>query len=74
MHKNSLVTIERLEYEKRDKAMETLAKNNPEMFVDLVLKQEDKKFNDRNKNRSLIRQIILFFIIAILAALYILKH
>ncbi|AFI05228.1 hypothetical protein [Helicobacter cetorum] len=72
MHKNSLVTIERLEYEKRDKAMETLAKNNPEMFVDLVLKQEANKQKNADKNRLLTLFVIV--LVAILAALYMLTH
>ncbi|WP_158654036.1 hypothetical protein [Helicobacter cetorum] len=52
--------------------MINIAKNHPEMFVDLILKQDDKKFNDRNKSRLVI--LVGLFLASALIALYILTH
>ncbi|WP_233705630.1 hypothetical protein [Helicobacter cetorum] len=52
--------------------MEELAKNHPEMFVDLILKQDDKKLKNADKNRLLCYSAL--FLASALIALYILTH
>ncbi|WP_231283035.1 hypothetical protein [Helicobacter cetorum] len=46
------------------------------MFVDLILKQDDKKFNNADKNRLLgySALFLITFVIGGLGALYILTH
>ncbi len=56
----------------KQNVMINIAKNHPEMFVDLILKQDDKKFNDRNKSRLVI--LVGLFLASALIALYILTH
>ncbi|WP_231283034.1 hypothetical protein [Helicobacter cetorum] len=54
--------------------MEELAKNNPEMFVKLILEQDDKRLKDAKEKRSLIRQIsfMALFLSAFVACVWIL--